>query len=221
MLEESHWHSTQPEMRKMKLDRDLNAYEELIKKVPGELLNAKQKYRLSVLARIKYLLMCIGEFPEKTDLAYELLETVNREYLAEVPIPKAMLQGMESEFAYELKTALLYRNTFKKRIIVCAAKSKTARELLPLLKGTEYEPTMLWDIGATEHDTGILKPDWQSLDSSDTLIIMATKPQITAQIIAELQGVSIGRIICARFLNQLPCRNKFPQLYALKIGGNE
>ncbi|MFC5528948.1 glycosyltransferase family 2 protein [Cohnella yongneupensis] len=84
------------------------------------------------------------------------------------------------------------------RIIAFGSLGKVARGLLPLLKGTPWEPHLFWDQaafpGAALHDGSVVtKPDENHLERGDVLFCFPKSPAVFAEVhkIASSKGVTV------------------------------
>lgn len=97
------------------------------------------------------------------------------------------------------------------RVIGYGALGKAAQTHLPLLQGTCFEPTELWD--AKGDNVRVLQPASliQNLTANDVVILLVNKKEAIEEIMGQLEGTD-ATIVKAKHINDLLAQNNYMQL---------
>ncbi|MDR2648920.1 MAG: glycosyltransferase family 2 protein [Clostridiales bacterium] len=143
---------------------------------------------ISAFYRLKILIQLSIYYNEPQNTA-RFIEELSALTKNQIPKPN---KGMEIVFGYAAELFLLRREpeyeTPEGRVIGCGSKGKAASKLLPLLKGTAFEPDMLWDA-----QSGF--QDFQHLTPTDTILILPTKQQAVDEIKTALKGARVQQVL--------------------------
>jgi len=155
-----------------------------ISSLPGYIMDEQQKARLIETSRIGKFIRLYGRAFSLIDgdehieaVFMEILGLFNTIFGIEPPIIRAKTTGVEEFFILAAYKALTggKANTFtipSGRIIGYGAMGKAATKLLPHLKGTQLEPTELWDVNG--NGGSVKKPDFTTLQPDDLVLSFPT-----------------------------------------------
>ncbi|MDR1688878.1 MAG: glycosyltransferase [Clostridiales bacterium] len=135
-------------------------------------------------------------------------------------------KGVMHYFVNNAKEALANKpNKFRKpvgRVIGCGAKGQDAKKLLPFLKGTCFEPCMLWDRRVTGNDEKLFgisfeKQNFKEVLDTDTLIVFPEKANIQDEFRAELLNINSFQVLFSQDMHDLKIYLAFDSMLE---GGN-
>jgi glycosyltransferase involved in cell wall biosynthesis len=152
----------------------------LINNIPFDVINNNEKKRLAKIAEIAKYVLFLSEIEQCDDadlhrenLLNKLIKLVNEHLKLKNPINAAQvcesLWLFLTQIKYHFLNYLKYFKYTQGRIIGYGALGKAAKQLLPIFKGTAFEPTELWD--ANGDGFTVKKPDFESITESDIVLV--------------------------------------------------
>jgi glycosyltransferase involved in cell wall biosynthesis len=152
----------------------------LINLMPSEITGGNDKKRLVEIAEIAKHIQLLTNIAQCDDadlhrenLLNKLIKLVNEHFRLNKPISADEIRENIPYFLNAVKYFILKYFKYLKfpqgRVIGYGALGKAAKRLLPMLKGTSFEPTELWD--ANGDGITVKKPDFESITANDTVLV--------------------------------------------------
>ena len=139
------------------------------------------------ITRLAYYYELFAQLPQiikrqNICLSEKTITEFNRQYNTEICVTPAELseQGYQDFFASLSQTLLLPDLVRWKRIIGYGASGRAAKQYIPLLAETGYNPTELWDNNGDGYKVRI--PDIESLTADDLILVFPRTESIISEI---------------------------------------
>ena len=202
-LDESHSRSKAPEQ----VSNFYNEYHKLdviaMEALPRTILSEDRLARLKKVSMLARSIQCyvqtkkISDDDLQTDVILDrIIEHTNEFWTIKPPISRDLVKGMERWFFWALSNALTGVSAENVsipagRIIGYGALGRAAYRLLPRLKGTNLEPTELWDISGDGNNVQL--PDFNTLREDDMVLVFPTG-EIEAELRERFKNMSFMTI---------------------------
>jgi glycosyltransferase involved in cell wall biosynthesis len=179
-VENSHSQHTTYEKMSRHIDEYIDLAVRAVNLLPDDVANRARKEELENICNFfrlhtNYALSKQYNKNEDSQLLINEIITLTNKHFSVIPLLSAEeINGREHGFLDASKAAfrgekLKKSEIFNARIIGYGALGRLAARLLPQLKGTELEPTELWDVNGD--GINILKPSFDTLRENDTVLI--------------------------------------------------
>ncbi|MDR2727622.1 MAG: glycosyltransferase family 2 protein [Chitinispirillales bacterium] len=151
-----------------------------------------------------YKLKVAHGFSDTINELFDPMPNINPEKIVKVdflPLYKALVHNIldESSIAFQPSS----------RVIGYGVLGKAAAKIIPLIAGTEWEPTELWDKNGD--GTNVKKPDFKSLTCNDTVLIFPKMYSAVKEIQKELDGTP-AVILYSQQIDEILPGTLFPQI---------